>query len=74
VANPLITDLGRTGRMLGILQRENYEAWLSGTVSEAKALLQPYPQRRMVSYPVAPYVNSLDYDEPALIKPVTPGS
>ena len=49
VANPLITDLGRTGRMLGILQRENYQAWLSGNVSEAKALLQPYPQSRMVS-------------------------
>jgi len=28
----------------------------------------------MVSYPVAPYVNSLEYDEPVLIKPVTPDS
>ena len=74
VANPLITDLGRTGRMLGILRRENYDAWLSGSVSEARALLQPYPQSGMVSYPVAPYVNSLEYDEPALIKPVAPDS
>jgi putative SOS response-associated peptidase YedK len=72
VANPLIADLGRTGRMLGILQREDYEAWLSGSVSEAKALLQTYPHGGMVSYPVAPYVNSLEYDEPVLIKPLTP--
>jgi putative SOS response-associated peptidase YedK len=73
-ANSLITDLGRTGRMLSILQRKDYDAWLSGSVSAARALLQTYPSSAMVSYPVAPYVNSLEYDEPVLIKPVTPGS
>jgi putative SOS response-associated peptidase YedK len=72
-ANSLITDLGKTGRMLGILQREDYGAWLSGSVSEARELLQTYPAEGMVSYPVAPYVNSLEYDEPVLIKPLTPG-
>ncbi|HTV78249.1 MAG TPA: SOS response-associated peptidase family protein [Steroidobacteraceae bacterium] len=71
VANPLVGDLGRTGRMLGILESESYETWLSGTVAEAAALLQTYPQDAMVGYPVAPYVNTLEYDEPALIKPVT---
>ncbi len=74
VANPLIADLGKTGRMLGILQREDYDAWLSGTVTEARSLLQTFPHSGMVSYPVAPYVNSLEYDEPVLIKPVTPAS
>jgi putative SOS response-associated peptidase YedK len=74
VANPLIADLGKTGRMLGILQREDYDAWLSGSVSEARALLQTFPHSGMVSYPVAPYVNSLEYDEPVLIKPVAPDS
>lgn len=74
VANPLVTELGRTGRMLGILQRENYQTWLTGTPDEARALLQPYRQEAMVSYPVAPYVNDLEFDEAALIRPVTPGS
>lgn len=74
VANPLITGLGNTGRMLGILRREDYDAWLSGSVSAARALLQTYPHGDMVSAPVAPYVNSLEYDEPALIRPVIPGS
>ena len=74
VANPLITELGKTGRMLGILRREDYDAWLSGNPSEARAVLHTYPHSSMVSYPVAPYVNSLEYDEPVLIRPVTPGS
>jgi putative SOS response-associated peptidase YedK len=74
VANPLITDLGKTGRMLGILHSEDYDTWLSGSAAEARALLQTYPHSGMVSYPVAPYVNSLEYDEPLLIKPVTPDS
>jgi putative SOS response-associated peptidase YedK len=74
VANPLITELGKTGRMLGILQRDDYAAWLSGSPAEARAVLQTYPHGGMVSYPVAPYVNSLEYDEPVLIRPVTPGS
>jgi putative SOS response-associated peptidase YedK len=71
-ANSLITDLGKTGRMLGILQREDYDVWLSGTLAQARQLLRTYPASAMVSHPVAPYVNSLEYDEPILIKPVTP--
>lgn len=73
-ANSLVSDLGKTGRMLGILRREDYDTWLSGSVSAARELLQTYPASAMVSYPVAPYVNSLEYDEPVLIKPVTQGS
>ncbi len=72
-ANSLIADLGKTGRMLGILERGDYDVWLSGSVSEARELLQTYPASAMVSYPVAPYVNSLEYDEPILIRPVPPG-
>jgi putative SOS response-associated peptidase YedK len=71
-ANALIRDLGRTGRMLGILHRADYDAWLSGSPSGARELLRPYPPGAMVSNPVAPYVNYLEYDEPVLIRPVLP--
>jgi putative SOS response-associated peptidase YedK len=69
-ANPLLADFDRTtGQMPAILRAEDYNAWLSASVSEAHGLLRSYPHNRMVCHPVAPYVNYPEFDEPSLIKP-----
>ena len=69
-ANPLVAEIDpTTGQMPAILRSEDYGAWLSSRVDQAKELLRPYPQTRMVCHPVAPYVNHLEFDEPRLIRP-----
>ncbi len=69
-ANPLLAEINSaTGQMPAILRREDYDAWLSASVSRAGELLQPYPHTRMVCHPVGPYVNYLEFDEPGLIRP-----
>jgi len=69
-ANPLLAEIDNaTGRMPAILRREDYDTWLRSSVPEASALLQTYPQTRMVSHAVAPHVNDLEFDEPWLIQP-----
>ena len=51
--NELLRDIHNTGanpfRMPAILRREDHEAWLTGTVDEARAVLQPYPAGLMVA-------------------------
>lgn len=70
-ANALLAEVSpAAGQMPAILRAEDYNAWLSASVSEARELLQPYPHTRMVCHAVAPYVNYLEYDEPGLIRPV----
>jgi len=69
-ANPLLAEIDNvTAQMPGILRRRDYDSWLASNVSQAKELLQPYPQTQMVCHPVGPYVNYLEFDEPGLIKP-----
>jgi putative SOS response-associated peptidase YedK len=69
-ANPLLAEIdSTTGQMPAILRREDYDTWLRSNVTEANGLLQTYPQTRMVSHPVAPHVNHLEFDEPWLIQP-----
>ncbi len=69
-ANPLIAEItGARARMPGVLHRRDYETWLSCSAAQAEKLLQPYPRARMVCHRVGPYVNHLEFDEPALIKP-----
>jgi putative SOS response-associated peptidase YedK len=69
-ANPLLADIDpNTQQMPAILRRQDYDTWLRSTVSEAGELLMTYPQTRMVSHPVAPFVNHLKFDEPRLIRP-----
>ncbi len=69
-ANPLLTEIDpATRQMPAILRSEDYNAWLSSRVSQANELLRPYPHTQMVSHPVAPYVNHLEFDEPLLIRP-----
>ncbi|MBV8143737.1 MAG: SOS response-associated peptidase family protein [Gammaproteobacteria bacterium] len=70
-ANPLLSEIDcSTGQMPAILRTEDYDAWLSSGAQDANQLLGPYPHTRMVSHPVAPYVNHLEFDEPTLIRPV----
>ena len=62
-------DRDRNRQMPAILRREDYEQWLTATAGRAQALLQPYPLERMVTHPVGPRVNYLEYDDPWLIRP-----
>jgi putative SOS response-associated peptidase YedK len=69
-ANPLLAEIDPVaGQMPAILRPEQYDAWLSSNAEQARELLEPYPQSRIVCHPVAPYVNHLEFDEPRLIKP-----
>jgi putative SOS response-associated peptidase YedK len=68
-ANPLLAEIdSATDQMPAILQREDYDTWLGSTVAQAKEVLETYPQSRMVTHPVGPYVNDLELDEPRLIQ------
>jgi putative SOS response-associated peptidase YedK len=69
-ANPLLAKIDPgSDQMPAILRRQNYDAWLRSTVSEAAGLLESYPETGMATHPVAPYVNHLQFDEPRLISP-----
>jgi putative SOS response-associated peptidase YedK len=68
-ANPLLAEIGgREAQMPAILGRDAYDTWLTGTVGRAKALLRPYPQERMLTHPVSPYVNYPEFEGPHLIQ------
>ena len=70
-ANPLLAEIDNNmDQMPAILRREDYTTWLGATVAQANELLQTYPQTRMVTHPVGPYVNDLERDEPRLIQRV----
>jgi putative SOS response-associated peptidase YedK len=56
--------------MPAILHRDSYDTWLSGRPAQAKDLLNSYPPDRMVTHPVGPHVNFLEYDDPSLIRPI----
>ena len=67
--NPLLAEIDNTtDQMPAILRREDYAAWLGSTVAQSRELLETYPQTRMVTHPVGPYVNDLELDEPRLIQ------
>jgi len=68
-ANRLIAEIDDDRQMPAILQREDYEEWLSCTAARAQSLLQTYPLERMVTHPVGPRVNYLEFDDPQLIRP-----
>src|SRR6202035_3758823 len=73
-ANALLEPMaGGSRQMPAILRREDYHSWLTAPGRKAQALLQPYPPERMVSHPVGPRVNYLEYDDPLLTRPVNDG-
>jgi putative SOS response-associated peptidase YedK len=68
-ANRLLAEISDTNdRMPAILQPEDYDPWLRSSVAQSKELLDTYPHHRMVTHPVGPYVNHLEFDEPRLIQ------
>ena len=73
-ANTLMADIHNTGnnphRMPAILRREDHEAWLEGTMEEARAVLTPYPSDLMVAHRVSARVNSVRNNSPELIEPI----
>ncbi|HUN26746.1 MAG TPA: SOS response-associated peptidase family protein [Steroidobacteraceae bacterium] len=72
-ANPLLAEIDpATDQMPAILRHQDYDTWLRSNVTEASGLLETYPQTRMVSHPVGPYVNHLEFDEPRLIHRALP--
>jgi putative SOS response-associated peptidase YedK len=72
-ANALMHDLHNTGnsahRMPAILPRAAQEAWLKSSVTEAHALLKPYPADLMAAWRVSARVNSPQNNGPELIEP-----
>jgi putative SOS response-associated peptidase YedK len=72
-ANALLAQIHGGSQMPAILRREDYHDWLAAPGRKAQPLLQPYPPERMVSHPVGPRVNYLEYDDPLLTRPVSDG-
>jgi putative SOS response-associated peptidase YedK len=68
-ANELLSEItGPEPGMPAILRRKDYQTWLQGNPVEAKGALQSYKARWMHAYPVSPRVNSVDIDDPHLIR------
>ena len=67
-------------RMPAILCRDDEAVWLnqnpdaSDAVTELLSLLRPYPQKLMEALPVSTRVNSVAFDDPALIVAITSGT
>jgi putative SOS response-associated peptidase YedK len=57
-------------RMPVILARNDHEAWLTGSVDDARAVLKQYPSDMMVAHRVSLRVNTPKNDDPSLIEPV----
>jgi putative SOS response-associated peptidase YedK len=71
--NELLREIHNGGsnpyRMPAILHREDHEAWLTGTIDDARAVLRPYPSELMVAYEVSPRVNSPKNNDEQLVEP-----
>lgn len=72
--NALLRDIHNAGshpyRMPAILRSEGHDAWLSGTLDEARKVIVQYPSDLMVAYAVSPRVNTPKNDDSSLIEPV----
>jgi putative SOS response-associated peptidase YedK len=72
-ANRLLSEIHNGGlRMPAILRAEDHEAWLAGTLDDARHALAAYPDDGMLAWPVSPRVNSAKTDEETLTHPVEP--
>jgi putative SOS response-associated peptidase YedK len=73
-ANDLLKSIHNTGsnphRMPALLRREDQEAWLAGSVDDARSVLKQYEAGLMVAYEVSTRVNSPKNNDPTLIDPV----
>jgi putative SOS response-associated peptidase YedK len=57
-------------RMPVILDRKDYDAWLSGTVDEAREVLKQYPADSMLAWPVSTRVNAPKNNDATLIEAI----
>jgi putative SOS response-associated peptidase YedK len=57
-------------RMPAILRREDQEAWLAGSVDDARSVLKQYDAGLMVAYEVSTRVNTPKNNDVTLIDPV----
>jgi putative SOS response-associated peptidase YedK len=77
-ANDLMREIHNGGnnphRMPAILSRENQEAWLTGSMDEARAVLRPYEPGLMVAFEVSTAVNSPKNNNDKLLEPVARGN
>jgi putative SOS response-associated peptidase YedK len=71
--NELMRKIHNTGahpyRMPAILRKADHEAWLHGSFTEARAVLQPYPPNHMFAFEVSTRVNSPKNNSADLIAP-----
>src|SRR3984957_19571009 len=69
-ATPLMAEIyDRNRQMPAFLHQRDYHKWLTSAAAPAQSLLRPYPLERMVTHPVGPWVNYLEYDDPEMIRP-----
>ena len=70
--NALMCDIHNTGnnphRMPAILRKEDCDAWLGGTMDEARTALRQYPADLMTAYPVSTRVNTPKNNDKKLIE------
>ena len=73
-ANPMMQDVHNTGknphRMPAILRREDHEAWLGGSLNEARAALEQYAADAMCVFAASSKVNSPKNNSPDLLEPM----
>lgn len=68
-ANPLMAEIHNAKqRMPAILASSNIEAWLGGSIADARAAILPYPADLMVAHPVSSRVNSPKNNDPGIIE------
>ena len=73
-ANELMRSIHNAGsnphRIPAILRREDIEAWLNGSVDDAREVLRQYDPSLMDAYEVSTRVNKPDNNEPSLLQPM----
>ena len=70
-ASPLMAQIHNTKRREpAMLTAADCRTWLGGTAEQGRALLQPYPDELLVSWPVSRRVNSPSSNDEKLLQPV----
>jgi hypothetical protein len=67
---PLAGPLGPardTARRTFVVDRKDYDAWLVGTVDEARAVLKQYPADKIEAWPVSTRVNTPKNNDAGLV-------
>lgn len=59
-------------RMPVIVEKSNFETWLTGDTDDAVSLLKPAPDDLLTARQVSDRVNKAEVDDPGLIEPVAP--